>query len=270
MHAEMAWGQGQAHRYFLGGADRSKRHPSKLHGPPRASEQPQPRPGTADAAAWATNSCNMEGPSTSTSTAGRVPHNHPPTAPPQQPDGSLAAHNQTTSTTTDQNDRADVGSGTTGLTANQPTIRGLAPAGTDHTAIEPTARTQTHHTQTGQYGTFQTCKGQKGNGVLRTGDTMLRHARQRPHAQTQQHTTPLPLYNRPTDDNNLLQIPGPPGERKLHCVRTREYASRHARPVARDSSSRLTPTENKPRWGCLQDKASGPVPGSWAPESGGR
>ena len=63
--------------------------------------------------------------------------------------------------------------------------------------------------------------------------------------------------------------PGPPGERKLDRVRRREYAPRHASPVARASSSRLTPTENEPRWGCLQDRAFGLAPGPWVPESRG-
>ena len=40
---------------------------------------------------------------------------------------------------------------------------------------------------------------------------------------------------------------------------------RHASPVARASPSRLTPTENQPRWGCLQDRAFGLAPGPWAP-----
>ena len=31
----------------------------------------------------------------------------------------------------------------------------------------------------------------------------------------------------------------------------------------------FTPTENQPRWGCLQDRAFGLAPGPWAPQSGG-
>ena len=220
-------------------------------------------------AAWGSTSCDVAGPSTNTPTTGRLPHNHPPTTPLQPPDRSRATHNLTTGTTTHQNDRADAGSGTTSPTANQPTGRRLAPPGTDHTAIEPAPRPQTDHTQTGQYRTGWTCKGQNGNGFLRTGDTMVHQPRRRPHPRTQEHITPLPLYHRPTDDNNLLRTPGPPGERKLDRVRRREYASRHASLVARASSSRLTPTENQPRWGCLHDKAFGPAPGPWAPDSGG-
>ena len=58
-----------------------------------------------------------------------------------------------------------------------------------------------------------------------------------------------PLNDRPTNQNDLLRTPGPPEERKLDRVRRRECAPRHASPVARASSSRLTPTENQPRWG---------------------
>ena len=76
-------------------------------------------------------------------------------------------------------------------------------------------------------------------------------------------------YDRPTGHNDLLRTPGPPGERKLDRVRRCECAPRHASPVARASSSRLSPTENQLRWGCLQDRAFGLAPGPWAPESGG-
>ena len=65
--------------------------------------------------------------------------------------------------------------------------------------------------------------------------------------------------------------PRPPmgGERKLDRVRRREYAPRHASPVARASSSRPTLSENQPRRGCLQDRAFDLAPGPWASESGG-
>ena len=78
-----------------------------------------------------------------------------------------------------------------------------------------------------------------------------------------------PFNNRPTNHNDLLQTPGPPGERQLNRVRRHDCAPRHASPVARASSSRLMPTENQNRWGCLQDRAYGLAPGHWAPESGG-
>ena len=78
-----------------------------------------------------------------------------------------------------------------------------------------------------------------------------------------------PLNDRPTNHNDLLRTLAPPGERKLDRVRRRECAPRHASPIARASSSRLTPTENQPRWGCLEDRAFGLAPGPWAPESGG-
>ena len=133
----------------------------------------------------------------------------------------------------------------------------------------------------GQHQTSQACTGRNGNGVHRVGDTMVRHARRRPCPQTKpglyHHATDRPtltnyaepLKDRPTNHNDLLRTPGPPGERKLDRVRRRECAPRHASPVARASSSRLTPTENQPRWGCLQDRAFGLAPGPWAPESGG-
>ena len=78
-----------------------------------------------------------------------------------------------------------------------------------------------------------------------------------------------PLNDQPSNHNDLLRTPGPPGERKLDPVRRCEYASRHASPVARASSSHLTPTENQPRCGCLQDRAFGLAPCPWTPESGG-
>ena len=82
------------------------------------------------------------------------------------------------------------------------------------------------------------------------------------------HTATAP-YDRATGHIDLLRTPGPPGERKLDRVRRCECAPGHASPVARACSSRLTPTENQPRWGCLQDRAFGLAPGPWAPESGG-
>ena len=112
--------------YFFGGADHSRRHPGDLHMPPCTTEQPPPHPGPANAAAWATTSCDVAGPSISTPTAGQPPYNHPPIAPQQQPDRSRATHNLTTGTTTQQNDYPSAGSGTTGPMANQPTIRRLA------------------------------------------------------------------------------------------------------------------------------------------------
>ena len=171
MHTERVRERGQVTRYYLGGADHGRRHPGALHKPPSTTEQPPTHPGPADAAAWATPSCNVAGPSTTTPTAGRPPHNHLPTAPPR------ATYNLATGTTTRQNDHADASSGRTDPTSNQPTMRRPAPPNTDHAAIEPTSLLQTDHTQTGHNRTGRTCKGQNGNGVCRTGDTMVRHAR---------------------------------------------------------------------------------------------
>ena len=111
---------------------------------------------------------------------------------------------------------------------------------------------------------------------------MVRRARRRPCPRTKpwlyHHATDQPTltnytatvrYDRPTGHNDLPRTPGPPEERKLDRVRRCECAPRHASPVARASSIRLTPTENQPRWGCLQDRAFGLAPGPWAPESGG-
>ena len=70
-----------------------------------------------------------------------------------------------------------------------------------------------------------------------------------------------------TQPRNLRQRttcnPRLPEERKLDRVRRRGCAPQHASPVARASSSRLTPTENQSRWGCLQDRAYGLAPGPW-------
>ena len=98
--------------------------------------------------------------------------------------------------------------------------------------------------------------------------------RDRRPAGWQHHDAPLanyaePLNDRATARNDLLGTPGPPGEHKLDRVRRHECAPRHASPVAHASSSRLTPTEKKPRWGCLQDRAYGLAPGPCAPKSGG-
>ena len=74
---------------------------------------------------------------------------------------------------------------------------------------------------------------------------------------THGHDRPPQLYHYATDQlavTNYTKPPGPPGERNLNRVSQREHASRHASPVARASSSHLTPTENQPRRGCLQDK----------------
>ena len=201
VHAERVRGRGQATRYYLGEPDHGRRHPGDLHGPLSTTKQPPTHPGPTNAAAWPATGCDVGGPSTSTPTAGRPPQNHPPTAPPQ------ATQNLASGTTTHQEDHAGAGSGTTSPTANQPTMRRLAPPNTDHAAIAPTPRLQTDHTQTGKNRTGGTCKGQNRNGVLRTGDTMVRHARRRPHPQTQQRTTPLPLYNGSTNDGNLQPTP---------------------------------------------------------------
>ena len=131
-------------------------------------------------------------------------------------------------------------------TANKPTVSRLTQPCTNDPAAETTTRLSTDHTQAAQHETNQACRGRNGNGVQRVGDTMVRHARRRPYPQTPQNTANLPLRNRPTNINELLRTPRPPGERKLDQVRRREHVSRHASPVARASSSRLTPTENQP------------------------
>ena len=111
------------------------------------------------------------------------------------------------------------------------------------------------------------CSNQSNEPNMPTNKTWLYH-----HATDQptltNYTATIP-YDRPTGHTGLLRTPGPPGERNLDRVRRCECAPRHASPVARASSSRLTPTENQPRWGCLQDRAFGLAPGPWAPESGG-
>ena len=88
LHAERVQGQGQAIRYYLGGPNHSRRHSGDLHGPLSTMKQPPPHLVPANAAAWATTDCNVAGHSTKTPTAGRPPHNHPPTALPAytQPD----------------------------------------------------------------------------------------------------------------------------------------------------------------------------------------
>ena len=122
----------EATPYYLGVPHHGQRHPGDLNGPLSTTKQPPPHPGHANAAAWAATDCDVAGPSTSTPTARRPLHNHLQSAPPR------ATHNLTTVTTSYQKDHADAGSGTTGPTANQPTMRRLAPPGTDHAAIEPT------------------------------------------------------------------------------------------------------------------------------------
>ena len=257
-----AAGQGQADWYFLGLANRSKQHPGHLIRPPRATQHSPPHLGLADAAAWATTSCNLAGPLTGTPTTGRLPHNCPPTALLQQPDRSWVTQDLTTGTTTLQNDRANAGSGTTGPTANQSTIGGW------HRQA-PTTPLQNHHRDRKQTTRKPPNIEPSGHARVKTGTASSGLATPTTTPRKQQHTTPPPLYTPPTGNNNLLQTPGAPGERKLDRVRRSEYASRHVNPVAPSSSSRPTPTGNQPRWRCLQDKASGPDPGPWAPESGG-
>ena len=154
-------------------------------------------------------------------------------------------------------------------TTHKPTIRRLTQSCTNQTAAEETTRQKRDGTQAGQHKTSQACKGRDGNGILWVGDTMMLHARRRPYPRTHHNAETLPSYNPPTNHNELLQTPGPPGERELDRVRRRKYASPHASPVARAPSCRLTPTENQPRWGCLQDRAFSLAPGPWALESGG-
>ena len=112
-------------------------------------------------------------------------------------------------------------------------------------------------------------QGSKQKRRPRVEDTKVRHARGQQYPQTQRRTATLTLYNRPTNGKKVLRTPAPLGERKLDRVNRREHTSRHASPVARASSSCLTPTENQPRWGCLQDKVTGLAPLPWAPQSGG-
>ena len=87
------------------------------------------------------------------------------------------------------------------------------------------------------------CKCCNGHGIPQVADTMVRTARGQPYPRTQQNSANLPLYNQPTNCDELLRTPSPLEERKLDRVRRREHASQHASPEARASSSRLTPTE---------------------------
>ena len=63
----------------------------------------------------------------------------------------------------------------------------------------------------------------------------------RPSPRTRRDTM---VRDQPIDINELHKTPGPPGERKLDRVKRRDHVTRHARPVARASSSRLAPIEN--------------------------
>ena len=144
---------------------------------------------------------------------------------------------------------------------HEPTIRRLTRPDTNQTTAEKTIRQSTDRTQASQHQTSQACEGQNKNGVPSVGDTKMRHAHRQPSSRTHHNAEILPLNDRPTNHNDLLPTPGPPGKRKLDRVRRRECAPRHASPVARASSSCLTPTENQPRRGCLQDRAFGPAPG---------
>ena len=80
---------------------------------------------------------------------------------------------------------------------------------------------------------------------------------------TNKHKRTQELYQYATDQQtstNYSELPSPLAERKLNRVSRREHASRHASPVARASSSCLTPTENQFRWGFpgLRPQAPGP------------
>ena len=95
--------------------------------------------------------------------------------------------------------------------SNKPTIRRLIQPCTNQPAAEKTTRQYTDCTQAGQHQSSQACKGRNSNGVTWAGDTMMRHARQRPYPRTQHNAATLLLYNQPTNRRTTLN-PRPPPE----------------------------------------------------------
>ena len=70
----------------------------------------------------------------------------------------------------------------------------------------------------------------------------------------------IPLLRADVTWGNYTKHPAPLGERKLHRIRRHEHASQHASPIARASSSRLRPTENRRGWGLPGHRSPAPGP----------
>ena len=206
---------------------------------------------------------------------------HPTCRPRQEPDnnnlpqqaahtGASARRNQLgTCRLHNSSGRMSTGRSGKDLATNKPTIRRLTQPWTKQTAAKqvPDHKQTTGSRPTPNQPSMQELTrewrpvGWQHHGAPRPPTTI--------YPGTQQNTATLPLCNRQTNSNELLRTTGPPGEHELDRFGRREYAARHASPLVRASSSCLKPTENQPRWGCMQDKDSGPPPGPWAPESGG-
>ena len=259
-------GRGRQINTSLAGPTAASSDPVTVPGPPRATDRPPPHLGPVRAVAWATTGCNLAGPSTRTQTARRLPqpytnrtatgsrlltghtrtnyrHHSPPKRPRRcqrrqrhkRPNGEPADH--TAAGTARHRPHYYR---TNSLTANRPPASRPTPNGPDVQGSKREGRPQ----------------GWRHNGAPRPPTTTP------PNITTHHSSTII----RPT---NRRQQPTTPGERELDRVRRRAYASRHASRVARASSSCLTPTENQPRSGCLQDEASGLAPGPSAPYSRG-
>ena len=145
--------------------------------------------------------------------------------------------------------------------ANKPTIRRLTQPCTNKTLAEVTTPSNRPHAS-------QQTPGRPGlqgpKQERRPAGWRHRHAPRLPAIipvdATEYHNSTI---MRPTNQRQQI-TPNPrhPGECNLNRVRRREHASRHASPVARASSSRLTPTENKPRSGLRGHKPLAPRPRS--------
>ena len=161
--------------------------------------------------------------------------------------------------------RASTGGCTTDPTVNRPTIRRPTRPCTNQTAEgknnstinRPHASRPTPHQ-----------RGMKGSKRRSATPWCATPADDHIHG----HNRTAQLYHCTTDQpkpTNNFKPTGPRGARKVDRVGTGEHASRHASPVARASSSCLNTTENRPRWGCLLNKASGPASAPSSPESRG-
>ena len=155
--------------------------------PPNTTKQPPAHPGPANAAAWATTSCDVAGPSTGVPTTGRPPHNYPPAPPPRATRRLTNYQHHAPKRPCRHRRRHD---GPYREAANH-----AAPGTARHPPRYYRTNTQTAHTQTGQNRTSRTCKGRNKKGVRGTDNTMVRHARRRSHPRTRHRTTPVAVYN---------------------------------------------------------------------------
>ena len=161
--------------------------PVTVHGPPRTTGKPPSHLGPADAATLATAGCNVGGPSRKTQTAGQLPQpyaNHTATGTRPLADRTRTNYQRERLTETDT---------PTPAAAEQTQRQTGRPYGDwqHHTPIKLLQKQHPDHKQTTRKpantkrAVHAQCKGQRGNGIPKVGDTMVRHSRRRQHPCTQ-------------------------------------------------------------------------------------